>query len=63
METRKGNQRKYLWEKAENKSIITHIQHKEAKKAHSNKPEKEVSQTKFQYDGIYFNKSFNNLGD
>lgn len=30
---------------AENKSIITHIQHKEGKKAHSNKPEKEVSQT------------------
>lgn len=48
---------------AENKSIITHIQHKEAKKTHSNKPEKEVSQTKFRYGGIYFSKRLNNLGD
>lgn len=39
------------------------MQPKEAKMTHSNKPEKEVSQTKFRYGGIYFYKSFNNLGD
>ena len=44
-ETSEGNQRNLRWERGENKSIITHIQHKEGKKAHSNKPEKEVSQT------------------
>ena len=45
VETSEGNQRNLRWERGENKSIITHIQHKEGKKAHSNKPEKEVSQT------------------
>ena len=44
-------------------AIVTYMQPKGAKKTHSNKPEKEASQTKFQYGGNYFSKRFNNLGD
>lgn len=39
------------------------MQPEDAKMAHSKKPEKVISQTKFRHGGIYFSRRFNNLGD